>query len=199
MKEYLEASDVIDWKHPEVLSLARELAHGCPSQTDVARRCFEWVRDTVKHSWDHKLNPVTCRASDVLRHKTGYCFAKSHLLAALLRANGIPAGFCYQRLSREGDGPPYCLHGLNAVYLEKHGWYRVDARGNKDETHAEFSPPVERLAFLPEGAGEADMPDIWPSPLDCVLDVLSNCSTYEDVYENLPDIDLSQSQSGKCA
>ena len=29
----------------------------------------------------------------------------------------IPAGFCYQRLSKNEDGPPFCLHGLNAVYL----------------------------------------------------------------------------------
>lgn len=26
-------------------------------------------------------NPVTCRASEVLVHGTGYCYAKSHLLA----------------------------------------------------------------------------------------------------------------------
>jgi len=39
------------------------------------------------------MNPVTCKASDVLIYGTGYCYAKSHLLAALLRANAIPAGF----------------------------------------------------------------------------------------------------------
>jgi transglutaminase-like putative cysteine protease len=67
------------------------------------------------------MNPVTCKASDVLIHGTGYCYAKSHLLVALLRANGIPAGLCYQRLTIENDGPSYCLRGLNAVYLEQHG------------------------------------------------------------------------------
>lgn len=67
----------------------------------------------------------------MLRHRTGFCYAKSHLLAALLRANGIAAGLCYQRLSVNGGGTPYCLHGLNAVFLKDFGWYRVDARGNK--------------------------------------------------------------------
>jgi len=67
----------------------------------------------------------------VLKYKTGYCYAKSHLLAALLRANNIPAGLCYQRLTIENDMLPYCLPALNAVYLPKYGWYRIDARGNK--------------------------------------------------------------------
>jgi transglutaminase-like putative cysteine protease len=92
------------------------------------------------------MNPVTCRASEVLQHKTGYCFAKSHLLAALLRANQIPVGFCYQRLSIDDNGAPYSLHGFNAVYFPEVGWYRVDARGNKEGVTAQFTPPQEQLA-----------------------------------------------------
>ena len=34
------------------------------------------------------------------------------------------------RRSIDDVGPPYCLHGLNAVFLPEHGWYRVDPRGN---------------------------------------------------------------------
>lgn len=41
---------------------------------------------------------VTCSASDVLQHRSGICYAKSNLLAALLRKEGIPTRFCYQRL-----------------------------------------------------------------------------------------------------
>ena len=61
--------------------------------------------------------------------------------------------------------PRICLHGLNAVHLEEYGWYRVDPRGNKPGVEAEFAPPVERLAFLVFGPGEADLPEIWPSRL----------------------------------
>jgi transglutaminase-like putative cysteine protease len=39
------------------------------------------------------------------------------------------------------DKPPFCLHGLNAVYLEDFGWYRIDARGNKTGVAAQFTPP----------------------------------------------------------
>lgn len=44
------------------------------------------------------METVTWRASDVLRRGTGLCFAKAHLLAALLRAVGVPCGLCYQVL-----------------------------------------------------------------------------------------------------
>ncbi|MBL0716467.1 MAG: transglutaminase family protein [Desulfosarcina sp.] len=81
-------------------------------------------------------------------HGTGYCYSKSHLLAALLRANDIPAGLCYQRLTVSDNKPPFCIHGLNAVYLEQHGWYRLDARGNKSGVTAEFCPPKSATMLI---------------------------------------------------
>jgi hypothetical protein len=189
MKEYLEPSEFIDWTSQRVLDKARELAAGASAPEDVAQRCFEFVRDEIKHSWDFRLNPVTCKASDVLKYGTGYCYAKSHLLAALLRANSVPAGLCYQRLTIT-DVPPFCLHGLNAVYLEEIGWYRIDARGNKEGVYAEFCPPIEKLAFPIVTPGEADLPEIWSEPLPVVVQILQRSKNYLDVAENLPDVEL---------
>ena len=184
---YLANSVHINWQHPDVLAQAQQLAVGCHSFEAIANRCFVFVRDQIKHSWDYRLNPVTCKASDVLHFGTGYCYAKSHLLAALLRANGIPAGLCYQRLTIT-DVPPFCLHGLNAIYLEPYGWYRVDARGNKAGVDAQFCPPVERLAFPLLNPHEYDLPDIWAEPHPTVLQVLEQYPTVEAVYAHLPDI-----------
>ncbi|MGR9116882.1 MAG: transglutaminase-like domain-containing protein, partial [Gammaproteobacteria bacterium] len=147
----------------------------------------------IKHSNDFKLNPVTCKASDVLKYKTGYCYAKSHLLAALLRANGIPAGLCYQRLTIENNKPPFCLHGLNAVHLPEIGWYRIDARGNKEGVEANFTPPKENLAFPIMVEGEADFPEIWSEPLPDVVSILDQSKTYEEVANNLPDVEIKKS------
>ena len=190
MNLYLKSSEYIDSDHRDIVTLARSLADGYDDEVDIARACFEFVRDEIRHSWDHQLNPVTCKASDVLIHRTGYCYAKSHLLAALLRANGIPAGLCYQRLTIT-DVPPFCLHGLNAVYLKAYGWYRVDARGNKPGVTAEFCPPVEALAFPIRVEGEADFREIWPEPLSMVVDTLLAQKTYQDVADNLPDISIA--------
>lgn len=194
MEQYLESSEFIDWQQPAVRLKAAALAENCASDEAVAKRCFEFVRDAIKHSWDHRLNPVTCKASEVLRHGTGYCYAKSHLLAALLRANGIPAGLCYQRLALETQGPPYCLHGLNAVFLKEHGWYRIDARGNKAGVAAEFAPPVEKLAFPIVGPSERDFPEIWAAPLPLIVEVLTTSATVAEVFGRLPDVEVVPSR-----
>lgn len=131
MTDFLQSTDVIDCQQPEVRTRAAALRGDLRDPLDVAKRYFEWVRDEVRHSRDVGLEPVTCSASEVLKERSGYCYAKSHLLAALLRANGIPAGLCYQRLSRNGNGAPFSLHGLNAVLLPEIGWYRIDPRGNR--------------------------------------------------------------------
>jgi transglutaminase-like putative cysteine protease len=173
-----------------VSKLAQELSEGVQDAKEVARRCFEWVRDEIKHSHDYQMNPVTCSASEVLQAGTGYCYAKSHLLAALLRANSIPAGLCYQRLSRDDNGAPYSLHGLNAVFLPNGFWYRVDPRGNRPGIDAQFMPPVEKLAFPIAIEGEADLPEILSEPLAVIVEALHSYQTYDALWENLPDITL---------
>ncbi|MBU1231308.1 MAG: transglutaminase family protein [Proteobacteria bacterium] len=190
MKKYLLSSKLIDFEHPLVAEKAAELSIACPSDASIAKSCFEFVRDSIKHSWDYRQNPVTCKASEVLIHGTGYCYSKSHLLAALLRANKIPAGICYQRLAVEKEGPPFSLHGLNAVYLREYGWYRIDARGNKTGVNCEFTPPIEKLAFPIRHINESDFREIWPEPLPIVVKILTECKTVEQVYQNLPDIEI---------
>jgi len=189
VNKYLESSKYIDWNNRQVLDKAHELSKGIKDESLIAKACFEFVRDEIKHSVDFQLNPVTCKASDVLKHGTGFCYAKSHLLAALLRANKIPAGLCYQRVTIT-DIPPFCLHGLNAIYLQKIGWYRVDVRGNKAGVDAQFCPPKEALAFMVKTEGEMVFPEIWPEPLSIITNALETNSTWLQVLENLPDIDV---------
>lgn len=188
VQEYLAATEIIDWNHLSIAAKPRSLAITNDAM-ETARACFEFVRDQIRHSGDYQLNSATCRASDVLLCGTGYCFAKSHLLAALLRANGIPAGFCYQRLRVNDCGPPYCLHGYNAVLLPEHGWYRIDARGNKNGVDAQFAPPNEQLAFLIQANNEYDFESILPDPLSCVVTSLQKSNGWQSVLANLPDIE----------
>lgn len=195
MQQYLRSTDIIDWDQTEVRDLATTLAAHASGPVEIAARCFEWVRDEVRHSLDYQLNPVTCTASEVLRRRTGYCYAKSHLLAALLRANGIPAGLCYQRLSLDGVREPFSLHGLNAVYLDESGWYRVDPRGNRPGVDAQFTPPVERLAFTVHLSGEADLLGIYADPLPVVVEALRTYRTWNALGDHLPDIEVSKSGS----
>ena len=52
-----------------------------------------------------------------------FVFAKSHLLAALLRYKSIPTGFCYQKLILDDETAPVLIyHGFNGVYIEEDGF-----------------------------------------------------------------------------
>lgn len=197
MKKYLIPGKYIDFDNEHVSRKGAELSAGLKGDLPIAEACYKFVRDEIRHSWDSKRNPITCRASEALKHRTGYCYAKSHLLAALLRANGIPAGICYQRLSVGDSGAPYSLHALNAVYLEDYGWYRCDARGNKAGVNAQFTPPHEALAFAIRQPEECDLPEIWAEPLSVVTDVLERFADVTEVHANLPDIALWAATFGR--
>jgi len=188
MQKYLEETEIIDYNNKELYSLALHLSKGCKTDIEIAKNCFEYVRDEIQHSGDYKDDTTTSTASEVLEHKTGWCYAKAFLLAALLRANGIPTGFCYQRLSCSEYKPDiYCLHGLNWIYLKEYGWYRVDARGNKEGVEAQFTPPNEKLAFeLQEN--EFDLSENLAEPLDVIVHALRTHKTYDEMICNFPDI-----------
>ena len=188
MKKYLEETKIIDFTNSDIQNLARELSKNCTTDEEIAKNCFTYVRDNINHSGDFRDEITTCIASDILKYKTGWCYAKSHLLAALLRANGIPTGFCYQRLScSEYKKDIYCLHGLNAVYLKNYGWYKIDARGNKEGVNAEFFPPLEQLAFN-LAKNEFNLANIYSEPLDVVVEGLTKNKTYDEMINIFPDL-----------
>ena len=98
MNSYLAFSHYIDWNEPSVQRKAKELKDST-MRNRTGKSTYYFVRDEIKHSWDIQDKRVTVTASDVLREGVGICWGKANLLAALLRANGIPSGICYQRLT----------------------------------------------------------------------------------------------------
>ncbi|MFI5914162.1 transglutaminase family protein [Dactylosporangium sp. NPDC051541] len=167
---YLAADEVVQADHPAIRAAAAGLRTRHAGDVEFARAAYEFVRDEVRHSFDAGDPRVTVTAADVLEHRVGLCYAKSHLLAALLRAQGIRAGLCYQRLAA-GDGS-FVLHGLVAVHLDG-DWHRQDPRGNKPGVDAQFALDRPRLAFtLDESAGECDYPAVYAEPDAGVLAVL---------------------------
>ncbi|MBE2213212.1 MAG: transglutaminase family protein [Opitutaceae bacterium] len=187
MDAFLQPTEIIDSTHPSIVAAAAEIAGEARDDEEVARRCFTWVRDVVRHSMDAQVATVTCTASDVLKHRVGFCYAKSHLLAALLRARGIPTALCYQRLAHESPETGFFLHGLVAIHLRRHGWYRVDPRGDKPGIHSGFTPPIESLPFAPRLPGEMDLPERFPDALACVANALRTWPTAAEVRAHLPD------------
>ncbi|MFC4355730.1 transglutaminase family protein [Chryseomicrobium palamuruense] len=191
LDEYLLELNEVNYSNPIIKKKADELFN--PSQTEIekARIAFEFVRDEISHSWDIQTNRVTCNASEVLDSKEGICYAKSHLLASLLRSQRIPAGFCYQRLMLF-DTPEkgYCIHALNAIFIRSlNKWVRVDARGNKEGVDAQFSIEEEKLAFpINEELDEKDYPVIYTKPHPKIVAVLKENTNALEMYKyHLPE------------
>ena len=147
MDKFLAASRYIDFDADNIQAKIYELFSDSMSSIDKARIAFEFVRDEIPHSFDCDATVITARASDVLKHRTGICHAKANLLAALLRSQGVPTGFCFQRITlADDDSMGYCVHAFNAVYVGGK-WIKLDARGNKPGVHTHFSTEEPSLAF----------------------------------------------------
>lgn len=189
MENYLQNTPVIDFNNDNVKQLAENLKEGTKSKLELSKKVYEYVRDNISHSFDINGSVVTCKASEVLQEKQGICFAKAHLLAALLRYLNIPTGFCYQKLILDDKIKPHLiLHGLNAVYIEGlKRWIRIDSRGNKKGVNAQFSVKDEKLAFpVRSELGEVDIPIIFVKPDNNVINALNSYSTAKKLFDNLP-------------
>ncbi len=178
--DYLGADDIVDHDDPSIRDLAQQLRAAHPGDVDFARAAFEYVRDEVTHSWDAQDPRVTLSASEALEQGTGLCYAKAHLLAALLRAEGIPTGLCYQLLS--DDETSFMLHGLVAIHLEG-SWHRQDPRGNKAGVDAQFRLDTEQLAWpVRAELGERDYPDVFRHASPRVVSALTQATDLPELY-----------------
>lgn len=189
INEYLKCSEIIDFENEAVRSLADRLSEGFTCEQQLVKGIFEYIRDNISHSADIGGKVVTCSASEVIKHGQGICYAKSHLLAALLRCLGIPTGFCYQKLVLDDDSKPWLIiHALNAVYLKSlKKWIRLDARGNKKGVNAQFSTNSEMLAFpVRNELSEETIPIIFAEPNYKCVNALKQYRTVDELLNNLP-------------
>jgi transglutaminase-like putative cysteine protease len=181
---YLQCSEVIDCNNVSIKRTASELSDGIENEIELVKTIYEFVRDKISHSSDIGEKRITYKSSDVLKYKQGLCFAKSHLLAAILRNLDIPTGFCYQKLQFESG---HILHGLNAVYFKNlDKWIRLDARGNTNGINAQFSVHEEFLAYSPvKENGDVDYPFIFKEPDFQVVKSLKSSKNLNDAIKKI--------------
>jgi transglutaminase-like putative cysteine protease len=185
---FIAENDYIDYSNALIANLAKKLFAGAKDSLNKAKIAFEYVRDEIPHSFDVQADVITARASDVLTHKTGICHAKANLLAALLRSQAIPTGFCYQHLTlANDDSRGYCLHCFNSVYLNGQ-WIFFDARGNTNGKNAQFSVETPKLAF-PNRAeyDEYCFNGVWATPDEPTMRLLKRAKDLRSVADGLPE------------
>jgi transglutaminase-like putative cysteine protease len=187
---YLEETEIINYSHPYIIQKIEEIKQKGKNKTEWAKLAFDFVRDEIQHSFDTESTKITISAQEALEHKEGICFAKAHLLAALLRGMGIPTGFCYQRVTRKGTPESgYAIHGLNAIYFEETDkWFRVDPRGNKAGVNSEFSIAPEKLAYeIHSELDEVDYSYVYSKPLEKVITSMKESADCKELFFKRPE------------
>jgi hypothetical protein len=134
-EESVGATDVIEADAPAIRALADRIA-GDAGEAETARLLFDWVRDEIGYDMAPDVEGrEDWQATRTLGRGRGFCQQKAVLLAALLRARGIPAGLVLQDLFDHKIPPHYVeflgshrleLHGLTCAFLDGH-WVRLDA------------------------------------------------------------------------
>ncbi len=122
---YLQATETIDCGHPDIRKRAVMKTRGLSSDPERARALFYFVRDEIHYNV-YMLSTFIedFRASVVLNRKKGYCVQKAVLLAALLRAAGIPSRLAFARI-RNYRMPDALRLQTGIDHLPSHGYTQV--------------------------------------------------------------------------
>src|SRR5256886_17432530 len=127
MTEYLEPGRYIDSAHPGIIGFSTKHAMG-ETERQRAVSLYYAVRDQIRYNpfLDFSKAEVF-KASSVLAAEQGFCVGKAALLAACVRAAGIPArvGFAdvknhltTPRLAETMGSDLFVYHGYADLYLE---------------------------------------------------------------------------------
>lgn len=188
MEKFLQEDQYIDYSSETIKNKVKELFSSDMTEIKKTKVAYEFVRDEIPHSFDCNAKIIVARASDVLLNKTGICHAKANLLAALLRSQGIPTGFCFQHITlAQDDSLDYCVHAYNAVFINNK-WIKLDARGNKQGVYAQFSTDEPILAF--QNRKEYDeyfFDGIFANPHKATMLMLEKAESLQDIMDNIPD------------
>ncbi len=128
--DYLKPTSFVDSDSVPVRDFAASALRGFEnaSPTEKAIRLFDVVRDRIKYDpFNIGVTPHDYRASTVAQRPSNYCVPKAILLAAVLRAAGIPAapGFAdvknhlnSAKLSDLMGTDLFIYHGYVALWLD---------------------------------------------------------------------------------
>lgn len=133
-EEYLKPTEFIDSDSPEIQAFAQKAVEGATTPREKAVKLYYAVRDDIYYD-PYRIDPArkAFKASTILRQGYGYCVAKAVLLAAALRAQGIPCKLHFadvrnhlttERLKKLMQTDTFYYHGYNDIWLDSR-WIKV--------------------------------------------------------------------------
>jgi transglutaminase-like putative cysteine protease len=181
----LSPSRFIDSEHPSIKELAA--AQTDPGADDISNAVslYYWVRDQVRYNpYGVGTTPDAYLASATLAAGESWCVPKSLLLAALCRAQGIPARVGYadvrnhlstERLRESMQTDIFYYHGYTSLFLdgrwvkatpafnielcEKFSLRPLEFNGREDSLYHEFDIAGNRhMEYLNDRGEYLDLP-----------------------------------------
>ncbi|MBX3463439.1 MAG: transglutaminase domain-containing protein [Planctomycetes bacterium] len=133
---------VVESDDPAIAAQARQLAEGARSCFQVVERLARWVHDEIPYAI-----PGGGSAKGTFELRQGECAGHSRLLAAMLRALGIPARTPMGGMYTPLHGGSFAQHMWNEVWLgEAIGWLAVDCTAGQftfvDATHIRLADGI---------------------------------------------------------
>lgn len=150
---HLEATFFLDHDHASVRDFTQHVIAGASSPRERASLLFAAVRDQIWYDpYSVSEDPEHYRASHVLQAGRAYCVPKAVLLAAVLRAAGIPTrlGFADVRNHLQtdtlravmGGTDLFVYHGYCSAYIDRR-WLKATPAFNVELCERFGVPPVE--------------------------------------------------------
>ncbi len=133
-EKYIELSDV----------LIRKIADDLKNKDTIkmVKNIYNYVYNNLKYSG---FNSADIGAVEALKRQHGDCTEFTDLFVALCRANGIPAK-AIEGYTTEFENTP--KHSWSEIYLEKHGWIRLDPTPNNAISFSQLSNKYIQLSCL---------------------------------------------------
>lgn len=118
------------------VALSYELAEHASSDLEVIQQVYYWVKenvvyDTAKAQTVQSNLAYTPSPDETLQSKTGICYDYASLVAAMLRANGIPCQLVMGMVDT-GEGGTIS-HAWNMVWTTEEGWIAVEVPATPEE------------------------------------------------------------------
>ena len=131
---YLKPTEFVDSDSPAVRDFAEKATAGAVTPREKAVRLYYAVRDGIYYD-PYRIDPSrgAFKASTILGKGYGYCVAKAVVLAAVLRAVGIPCKLHFadvrnhlttERLKALMQTDTFFYHGYNDIHLDGR-WVKV--------------------------------------------------------------------------
>jgi transglutaminase-like putative cysteine protease len=133
---YIEATDLVQSNHPDLIARAREIVGDETDTLKMSAALCAWVDKNVKDTFSARLT----NALEVLGSLSGDCTEHSILFIAMARALGIPAREVAGLIYVDGDPPGFYFHQWATIWVGK--WIDVDPTFNQpqaDVTHIKLA------------------------------------------------------------